>query len=110
MKLMVLDRDGVINRESVAFIKTPEEWIPVPGSLEAIARLPVAQPDVVEPGAVKQAGVFADRELPHPLENQQLDLGDFRQVDERLDFLLSSSHGIGVLSMMSLITASCVRP
>ena len=39
MKLMVLDRDGVINRESVEFIKTPEEWIPVPGSLEAIARL-----------------------------------------------------------------------
>lgn len=39
MRLVILDRDGVINRESDAFIKTPEEWIPIPGSLEAIARL-----------------------------------------------------------------------
>jgi D-glycero-D-manno-heptose 1,7-bisphosphate phosphatase len=34
-----LDRDGVINQESDAYIKTPEEWIPLPGSVEAIARL-----------------------------------------------------------------------
>lgn len=39
MKLVVLDRDGVINYDSDAYIKTPEEWIPIPGSLEAIARL-----------------------------------------------------------------------
>ena len=39
MKLVVLDRDGVINRDSPAFIKSPEEWRPIPGSLEAIARL-----------------------------------------------------------------------
>ncbi|HEY1774498.1 MAG TPA: D-glycero-beta-D-manno-heptose 1,7-bisphosphate 7-phosphatase [Gammaproteobacteria bacterium] len=39
MRLVILDRDGVINQESEAFIKTPEEWIPVPGSLAAIARL-----------------------------------------------------------------------
>ncbi|HEX2667336.1 MAG TPA: D-glycero-beta-D-manno-heptose 1,7-bisphosphate 7-phosphatase [Gammaproteobacteria bacterium] len=39
MRLVILDRDGVINRESDAFIKTPEEWEPLPGSLEAIARL-----------------------------------------------------------------------
>lgn len=39
MRLVILDRDGVINKESEAFIKTPEEWIPLPGSLEAIARL-----------------------------------------------------------------------
>jgi D-glycero-D-manno-heptose 1,7-bisphosphate phosphatase len=38
-KLIVLDRDGVINAESAAYIKTPEEWQPLPGSLEAIARL-----------------------------------------------------------------------
>ena len=35
----MLDRDGVINQESDAFIKHPEEWFPVPGSLEAIAEL-----------------------------------------------------------------------
>ncbi len=39
MKVIVLDRDGVINHDSDAYIKTPEEWIPIAGSLEAIARL-----------------------------------------------------------------------
>jgi D-glycero-D-manno-heptose 1,7-bisphosphate phosphatase len=39
MKLIILDRDGVINQDSDAYIKSPAEWIPIPGSLEAIARL-----------------------------------------------------------------------
>jgi D-glycero-D-manno-heptose 1,7-bisphosphate phosphatase len=39
MKLAILDRDGVINYDSDAFIKKPEEWKPIRGSLEAIARL-----------------------------------------------------------------------
>lgn len=39
MKLVVLDRDGVINFDSVHFIKSTNEWIPIPGSLEAIALL-----------------------------------------------------------------------
>ncbi|MGA8008346.1 MAG: D-glycero-beta-D-manno-heptose 1,7-bisphosphate 7-phosphatase [Thiomonas sp.] len=39
MKLLILDRDGVINQDSDDFIKSPDEWIPIPGSLEAIARL-----------------------------------------------------------------------
>ncbi len=39
MKLIILDRDGVINVDSVQFIKSPEEWKPIPGSLEAIAKL-----------------------------------------------------------------------
>ena len=39
MKLVVLDRDGVINYDSVHFIKSTNEWIPIPGSLEAIALL-----------------------------------------------------------------------
>lgn len=34
-----MDRDGVINEDSDAHIKSPAEWIPLPGSLEAIARL-----------------------------------------------------------------------
>ncbi len=36
---MILDRDGVINRDSKNFIKTAEEWIPLPGSIDAIADL-----------------------------------------------------------------------
>lgn len=39
MKLVILDRDGVINQDSANFIKSPNEWIPIPGSLEAIALL-----------------------------------------------------------------------
>jgi len=39
MKLIVLDRDGVINEDSDAYIKSAEEWVPVSGSIEAIARL-----------------------------------------------------------------------
>lgn len=39
MKLVILDRDGVINQDSAKFIKNPNEWIPIPGSLEAIALL-----------------------------------------------------------------------
>ena len=39
MKLIILDRDGVINQDSPSFIKEPDEWKPIPGSLEAIARL-----------------------------------------------------------------------
>ena len=39
IKLIVLDRDGVINYDSDQFIKSPDEWRPIPGSLEAIARL-----------------------------------------------------------------------
>lgn len=39
MKTAILDRDGVINYDSADFIKSPDEWIAIPGSLEAIARL-----------------------------------------------------------------------
>ncbi len=39
MKLVILDRDGVINQDSDQFIKNPDEWKPIPGSLEAIAKL-----------------------------------------------------------------------
>ena len=39
MKLLILDRDGVINYDSDAYIKNLDEWIPLPGAVEAIARL-----------------------------------------------------------------------
>jgi D-glycero-D-manno-heptose 1,7-bisphosphate phosphatase len=38
MRLLILDRDGVINEESPDFIKSPDEWHAIPGSLDAIAR------------------------------------------------------------------------
>lgn len=54
-KLIILDRDGVINHDSDAFIKSPAEWIPIPGSLEAIARLNQAGYRVVV--ATNQSGI-----------------------------------------------------
>lgn len=39
VRLVVLDRDGVINRDSRNFVKSPEEFLPLPGSIDAIARL-----------------------------------------------------------------------
>ncbi|MBK5966636.1 D-glycero-beta-D-manno-heptose-1,7-bisphosphate 7-phosphatase [Thiocystis minor] len=38
-RVLILDRDGVINEDSDAYIKSPDEWTPLPGSIEAIARL-----------------------------------------------------------------------
>ena len=38
-KIVVLDRDGVINFDSDAYVKSADEWVPIPGSLEAIGRL-----------------------------------------------------------------------
>jgi D-glycero-D-manno-heptose 1,7-bisphosphate phosphatase len=39
MKLVILDRDGTINEDRDDFVKSPEEWVAMPGALEAIARL-----------------------------------------------------------------------
>ena len=55
MKLVILDRDGVINFDSEHFIKSPAEWKPIPGSLEAIARLSQAGYRVVI--ATNQSGI-----------------------------------------------------
>ena len=46
-KLLILDRDGVINIESSEFVKTPDEWLPIKGSLEAIGRLSQAGYEIV---------------------------------------------------------------
>jgi D-glycero-D-manno-heptose 1,7-bisphosphate phosphatase len=55
MKLVILDRDGTINHDSDQHIKSPEEWKPIPGSLEAIARLSQAGYRVVV--ATNQSGI-----------------------------------------------------
>ena len=55
MKLVILDRDGVINYDSDQYIKSPNEWKPLPGSLEAIAKLTQSGYKVVV--ATNQSGV-----------------------------------------------------
>lgn len=54
-KLIILDRDGVINHDSDEYIKSPEEWVPIPGSIEAIGELSRAGFDVVV--ATNQSGL-----------------------------------------------------
>jgi D-glycero-D-manno-heptose 1,7-bisphosphate phosphatase len=55
MKLVILDRDGVINHDSASYIKSPAEWKPIPGSLDAIARLTQSGYHVVV--ATNQSGI-----------------------------------------------------
>ncbi|HRH27654.1 MAG TPA: D-glycero-beta-D-manno-heptose 1,7-bisphosphate 7-phosphatase [Aquabacterium sp.] len=55
MKLVILDRDGTINHERDDYIKSSEEWVPLPGSMEAIARLNHAGWHVVV--ATNQSGI-----------------------------------------------------
>lgn len=54
-KIIILDRDGVINYDSYNYIKTPEEFLPIPGSLEAIATLNRAGYEVII--ATNQSGI-----------------------------------------------------
>ena len=74
--LIILDRDGVINHDSDQFIKSPEEWTPIPGSLEAIAKLKTAGHQVAI--ATNQSGLgrglFSQEtlELIHDKLNQSL--------------------------------------
>lgn len=55
MKLVILDRDGTINHDSDDYIKSPAEWRPIKGSLEAIGRLTQAGYRVVV--ATNQSGI-----------------------------------------------------
>src|SRR5260221_1250823 len=55
MKLVILDRDGTINHDSDHYIKSVDEWRPIKGSLEAIARLTQAGYRVVV--ATNQSGI-----------------------------------------------------
>lgn len=54
-KLVILDRDGVINEDSDHYIKSPAEWIPIPASLEAIAKLNTA--GILVGVATNQSGI-----------------------------------------------------
>lgn len=92
--LVILDRDGVLNEESDAHIKSVEEWLPLPGSLEAVARLNRAGFRVAL--ATNQSGVarglFSEEDLRaiHRHINAQLE-----RIGGRLDPIVYSPHGPG---------------
>lgn len=81
MKFVVLDRDGVINYDSPNFIKSPEEWKPIPGSLEAIASLNQAGFHVVL--ATNQSG----------LERGLLDMATLNAIHDKMSRLLIHHGG-----------------
>lgn len=80
-KLVVLDRDGVINQDSEDYIKSPDECIPVPGSIAAIARLSNAGYKVVV--ATNQSG----------LARGYFDLETLQAIHDKIQRLVKSSGG-----------------
>ncbi len=80
-KWLILDRDGVINYDSDAFIKSPEEWQPLPGSLEAIARLNAAGYRIIV--ISNQSG----------LARGLFDLGTLKAIHQKFQALLAKQNG-----------------
>ncbi|MDH5593886.1 MAG: D-glycero-beta-D-manno-heptose 1,7-bisphosphate 7-phosphatase [Gammaproteobacteria bacterium] len=92
MKLIILDRDGVINKDSDEYIKSPEEFIPIPGSLEAIARLNHAGYIVVV--ISNQSGIarrYFDTETLHNIHEKLRNL--LNDIGGHIDVLLYCPHG-----------------
>jgi D-glycero-D-manno-heptose 1,7-bisphosphate phosphatase len=92
IKVIAIDRDGVINEDSPAYIKTPDEWHPIPGSLEAIAKLNHAGFKVVV--ATNQSGVARKLFTSQTLENiHQKMRQDLAKVRGHLDGIFVCPHG-----------------
>ncbi len=92
VKFVILDRDGVINQDSDAYIKSPEEWIPIPGSLPAIARLNAAGFKVAV--ATNQSGIargFYDQSILQAMHEKMRGL--LADVGGRIDSLVFCPHG-----------------
>lgn len=81
MKIIILDRDGVINQDSDEYIKSPTEWIPLAGSLEAIATLNQAGYTVVV--ATNQSG----------LARKYYDVDTLNLIHQKMDSCLEKVGG-----------------
>lgn len=92
MKLIILDRDGVINQDSDNFIKTVDEFIPLPGSIEAIAKLKHAGYKVFI--ATNQSGIFRGYYDVATLNAMHKKLADLLQkYDAEIDGIEFCPHG-----------------
>ncbi len=92
MKLIILDRDGVINQDSDTYIKNPEEWQPIEGSLEAIARLNRAGYHIYV--ATNQSGLargLFDIETLNAIHRKMFDA--VKTVGGQIDAILFCPHG-----------------
>jgi len=92
IKLVLLDRDGVINHDSPDYILSPEQWLPIDGSLEAIARLKQAgiaiavcsNQSALGRGMIKQAVFDA-------IQNKMVD--EVERAGGKFDYLAYCPHG-----------------
>lgn len=92
MKLLVLDRDGVINVDSDAFVKSVEEWVPIPGSLEAIARLHQAGWTIAV--ATNQSGLARGLFDASTLSDMHFAMQQqVMALDGRIDLIVHCPHG-----------------
>lgn len=92
MKLVILDRDGVINYDSPDFIKSPDEWRAIPGSLEAIALLNKAGINVAI--ASNQSGLargYFTEETLQKIHQKMLD--ELKQYGGHIDKIFYCPHG-----------------
>ncbi len=90
-KLIILDRDGVINQDSPDYIKSVDEWIPIPGSLDAIAALNKADYTVVI--ATNQSGIGRGLYTLETLEKIHQKMRDaLSQVNGHLDGIFFCPH------------------
>mgnify|MGYP001594925772 FL=1 len=92
MKLIILDRDGVINEDSDDYIKSPDEWKPIPGSLDAISRLNHAGYHVAV--ATNQSGIargYFDLETLSEMHNKMNEL--LSQSGGQVDAVFFCPHG-----------------
>ncbi len=92
MKLIILDRDGVINQDSDAYIKSVDEFIPLPGSLAAIARLKQAGYTIAV--ATNQSGIargYYDEAILAAMHNKLAHLLD--EQGGEIDYIAYCPHG-----------------
>jgi D-glycero-D-manno-heptose 1,7-bisphosphate phosphatase len=91
-QLIILDRDGVINEDSDNYIKSPDEWIPIPGSLAAVARLNSAGYKVAV--ATNQSGIargYYDEATLSRMHDKMHGL--LAQVGGHVDLIRHCPHG-----------------
>jgi D-glycero-D-manno-heptose 1,7-bisphosphate phosphatase len=91
-KLIILDRDGVINHDSDDYIKSPDEWVPIPGSLQAIARLNKAGYKVAI--ASNQSGIARGYYSLETLSQMHQKMDNLlAEVGGRIDYIAFCPHG-----------------
>ncbi|MDH5484498.1 MAG: D-glycero-beta-D-manno-heptose 1,7-bisphosphate 7-phosphatase [Gammaproteobacteria bacterium] len=92
MKLIILDRDGVINQDSDDYIKTVDEWQPITGSLQAMGRLSQAGYTLVV--ATNQSGIargYFDLETLHAMHKKMDEM--LEQFGGKVDAVFYCPHG-----------------